>query len=108
MVRESVRGIVTAYVETLLRNRIRVTQAILFGSCARGEVDDESDIDIAIISPDLGRDRLKEGVMLKLLTEQIDTSLSPRPYSPEEVKQSSKGTFLYDEILSKGVVVYPA
>jgi predicted nucleotidyltransferase len=33
-----------------------------FGSHARGDADGESDIDVAIVSPDLGRDRFEEGV----------------------------------------------
>ncbi len=64
--------------------------------------------DVAIISPDLGRDRFKEAVGLKLLTEHVDTNISPRPYSPEEIDESVRGTFLHDEILAKGKVVYSA
>lgn len=106
MAREPVERVIREYVELLKQRDVRVVQAILFGSHAIGAADEDSDIDVAIISPDLGRDRFSEGVMLKLLTEHVDTSLSPRPYSPQEVERSTKGTFLHDEIVSKGRVVY--
>lgn len=74
--------------ETLRQNDTGVTQAILFGSHARWDADDESDINVAIISPDLGRDRLEEGVRLKLLTERVDTSISSRTRSVARGKRA--------------------
>ncbi len=106
MDRGQVETVIQKYVEVLGQRNIRVAQAILFGSYAIGNADEDSDIDLAIISPDLGRDRFSEAIMLKLLTEHVDTSLSPRPYSPDEVERSKKGSFLHDEILVKGCVVY--
>lgn len=108
MARQPVERVIQEYVELLNQRNIRVAQAILFGSHAHalGTADEDSDIDVAIISPDLGRNRFPEGVMLKLLTQYVDTSLAPRPYSPQEVEGSTKGTFLHDEIVCKGRVVY--
>ena len=106
MARPPVERVIREYIELLKQRNVRITQAILFGSHALGTADEDNDIDVAIISPDLGRDRFAEGVMLKLLTQGIDTSLSPRPYSPQEVEGSTKGTFLHDEIVSKGRIVY--
>lgn len=108
MARQPVERVIQEYVELLNQRNIRVAQAILFGSHALGTADEDSDIDVAIISPDLGRNRFPEGVMLKLLTQYVDvnTSLAPRPCSPQEVEGSTKGTFLHDEIVCKGRVVY--
>ena len=88
MARQPVERVIQEYVELLNQRNIRVAQAILFGSHALGTADEDSDIDVAIISPDLGRNRFPEGVMLKLLTQYVDTSLAPRPYSPQEVEGS--------------------
>ena len=106
MARQPVERVIHEYVELLKQHNVRVEQAVLFGSHALGIADDDSDIDVAIISPDLRRNRFSEGVMLKLLTQYVDTSLSPRPYSPQEVEGSTKGAFLHDEIVCKGRVVY--
>ncbi|GAF27399.1 predicted nucleotidyltransferases [Moorella thermoacetica Y72] len=57
------------------KNNIRVDRAILFGSYASGKARKDSDIDVAIISPDLGRDRIEEMVFLKKMAEQVDYDL---------------------------------
>ena len=54
MARQPVERVIQEYVELLNQRNIRVAQAILFGSHALGTADEDSDIDVAIISPDLG------------------------------------------------------
>lgn len=102
MVKKYVEVIVDKYIQAIRNRNIRVEKAILFGSCAKGSTDENSDIDIAIISPDFGRDYLEEAVMLKEISEDIDLDISPRPYSLNEYKRVKQGQFLYDEIISKG------
>lgn len=92
--------------EALRARNIRVKKAILYGSLAAGRSNEDSDIDLAIISPDLGRDRFKESCELKKLTIGIDVDISPRPYSEEQYKKAKQGDFLYDEIIQKGKTVY--
>ncbi|MGE5576054.1 MAG: hypothetical protein ACM3TT_02515 [Syntrophothermus sp.] len=62
----------------------------------------DSDIDVAIISPDLGKDRMEGMVTLKRLAEQIDYDISPRPYSLEQYLNARRGDFLHDKIIRKG------
>lgn len=102
MVKKHVEIIVSKYINALKSRNIRVEKAILFGSYAKGNEGKDSDIDIAIISPDFGHDYLEEAVMLKEISEDIDLDISPRPYSLEEYKNGKRGQFLYDEIISKG------
>jgi len=94
------------YLETLRTKNIKVKKAILYGSCASGGNDKDSDIDLAIISPDFGRDRFGEALMLKKLTRDIDMDISPRPYSVEQYQKARQGDFLFDEIIQKGKTVY--
>jgi len=76
------------YLEILKAENIRVKKIILYGSLAAGAGDEDSDIDLAIVSPDLGRDRFKESLMLKKLTRGIDLDISPRPYSVEQYQKA--------------------
>jgi len=94
------------YLEALKEKNIRVNKAILYGSLAAGTGDEDSDIDLAIVSPDLGRDRFKESLLLKKLTRGIDLDISPRPYSVEQYQNARQGDFLFDEIIQKGKIVY--
>jgi len=94
------------YLEALRSKNIRVMKAILYGSLAVGAGDEDSDIDLAIVSPDLGRDRFKESLMLKKLTRGIDLDISPRPYSVEQYQKARQGDFIFDEIIQKGKIVY--
>ena len=73
----------------------------LYGSLAAGIDDEDSDIDLAIVSPDPGRDRFKESLMLKKLTFGVDLDISPRPYSVEQYQKARQGDFLFDEIMPK-------
>lgn len=102
MVKKHVEIIVSNYINALKSRNIRVEKTILFGSYAKGNEGKDSDIDIAIISPDFGHDYLEEAVMLKEISEDIDLDISPRPYSLEEYRNGKRGQFLYDEIISKG------
>lgn len=94
------------YLENLKEKNIRVKKAILYGSLAAGTGDEDSDIDLAIVSPDLGQDRFKESLLLKKLTRRIDLDISPRPYSVEQYQNARQGDFLFDEIIQKGKIVY--
>ena len=102
MAKKHVEIIVRKYVVALKAQNIKVKKAILFGSYARGQANDDSDIDIAIISPDLGKNYLKEAVLLKKISQIVDLDISPRPYSVEEYQKAIQGQFLYDEIICKG------
>lgn len=105
MAGEQVGVTIRKYINLLRKNNIDVREAILFGSHASKHAREDSDIDVAIISPDLGKDRIEEMVTLKRLAEQIDYDLAPRPYSLEQYRNARRGDFLHDEIIRKGKVV---
>ena len=102
MAEKQVEVITREFVKALRSRNIRVEKAILFGSYAAGEATPDSDIDIAVISPDFGKDYVEEAVMLKRISEDIDLDISPRPYSLDEYRKASRGQFLYDEIFRRG------
>lgn len=61
---------------------IHVEFAYLFGSHAKGTPDEWSDIDVAIVSPDISEDRLEERIRLTRLSSKIDSRIEPVPFSP--------------------------
>ncbi|HOV79166.1 MAG TPA: nucleotidyltransferase domain-containing protein [Bacillota bacterium] len=106
MVKDKVEINIKKYLGVLRSKDIKVNKAILYGSYAVGAADRDSDIDLAIISPDLGRDRFDETLMLKKLARTIDPNISPRPYSVNQYQTAKKGDFLFDEIIKKGKIIY--
>jgi len=106
MAKKPIEISIKKYLEKLREKNVRVKKAILYGSYASGKADKDSDIDLAIISPDLGHDSFDEAVMLRKYTRGIDLDISPRPYSEKQYKEAKKGDFLYDEIIRKGKIVY--
>lgn len=106
MAKKPVEVSIKKYLEALRTRNVHVKKVILYGSYANGKADKDSDIDLAIISPDFGHDSFDEAIMLRKLTRGIDLDISPRPYSEKQYKSAQKGDFLYDEIIRKGKVVF--
>jgi predicted nucleotidyltransferase len=93
------------YLCILRNNKIAVEQAILYGSQVSNTADEDSDIDVVIVSSEFGYDYVKEAVRLKLLTLEVNPDISPRPYSVDDYRKAKPGDFLYDEVIQKGKVV---
>jgi hypothetical protein len=83
----------------LERIGIRAERVLLFGSHARGEARDESDIDLIIVSPDWEhlnrRERLE---LLGLTAVHIMESVQAQGFTPDEVARHQTGAF-WEEIL---------
>jgi len=80
-----------------------VDAIILFGSYAKGTYDENSDIDIAIISSDF-EDIIEDGAKLIGLTWKIDTRIEPHPISKEDFDKVS--TPFIKEVLDTGLMLY--
>lgn len=89
-----------------LHQKIRVDQVVLFGSHARAEADEWSDIDLAVVSADF--ERMSQQEIMNLLVEvalAVDPSLEVRPYSPKDLTEARPTNFL-GHILAQGRRVY--
>lgn len=89
-----------------LEQKVHIQEAILFGSHARGEADEWSDVDLAMISPDFAR--MSHSKLMDLLVElslAVDPSVEVRPYTPRDLKDARPTNFL-GHILAEGKVVY--
>lgn len=79
------RDVVQNFAKKVASSGIPVSDAILFGSWARGTATDNSDIDICIVSPKLGKDWVSEMVYLRKLALGIDSRIEPIPLNPQDM-----------------------
>jgi len=107
MVDPEISEIISRFVHILTTNGIRVEKAILYGSYATGRVHSGSDLDLAIVSPDFGKDRFEEGKMLHRLAWRIDPRIEPIPISSASYENNTWIPLIY-EIRQKGIEIHPA
>lgn len=77
---------------------------ILYGSHASGYARPDSDIDVAVVSPDFGKDRFEEGVQLRYIAGDIDLNIEPIPLSPESYENDTWVPIIW-EIRDKGIEI---
>jgi len=102
MVNPEITSIILRFVDVLNSKGIRVEKAVLYGSYASGNVHADSDLDLAIISPDFGKNRFEEGKMLLQLAWRIDPRLEPIPISSDSYEKDTWVPLIY-EIKEKGI-----
>jgi predicted nucleotidyltransferase len=83
---------------------IRISTIILYGSYAAGTNHKDSDIDLAVVSPDFGKDRFEEGVKLFQIACDIDPRIEPIPVSTISYQNDTWVPLIY-EIRKNGVEV---
>jgi predicted nucleotidyltransferase len=81
MVTEEIRGIVDEFARKLSENHIDYDSLILFGSYAKGNFHKDSDMDIAVISSQFGKNRLLERIKLMKISSKVDSRIEPHPVS---------------------------
>jgi predicted nucleotidyltransferase len=102
MVDSEIRDIILRFVNALTVRGIRVEKAILYGSHASGSIHTGSDLDLAIVSPDFGKDRYEERTKLLQIAWRIDPRIEPLPISSESYEKDTWIPLIY-EIREKGV-----
>lgn len=92
-----------AFIDLVNSRGIPVQNAYLFGSYAKNQADESSDIDICIISPQLGKDLIDEMVLLDKIGSEIDSRIEPHPMNPSDFGE--KYNFLAHEIKTHGIQI---
>jgi predicted nucleotidyltransferase len=87
---------------TLRGNGVHITAAYLYGSHAYGIPHPDSDIDIAIISPDLSGDNLEDWCFLNQIAADIDVRMEVVGFRPERFRREHP---LAWEVASKGLQI---
>jgi len=96
-------NLINRYVRLIKQKGIKVSKVILFGSHAKGMAKSDSDIDIAVISSQFGRNNLKEMMLLRKLALEIDSQIEPLPFSPQDLED--RYSTLSQEIKKYGVLI---
>jgi len=84
----------------VVRQRLRIEAAYLYGSQAMGSARAWSDIDVAIVSPDFSQDLFQERVALMLWAATIDDRIEPQPFTPDRFGPNDP---LASEIFRSGI-----
>jgi len=90
------------FLERLGDAGIHVTKAYLFGSYLSGNTDEWSDIDVAVVSPQISDDRFEERVTLTKIAIPVDERIEPLPFNPANFTQDDP---LVREIINNGFVI---
>jgi uncharacterized protein len=86
-----------------IKSQIDVKKIILFGSYAKGNQNEESDIDLAIVSPQFGYSPLLEKIRLYELKYDADiqADIEPVPIGLDEYEGNDN--FFINEIKKEGI-----
>jgi len=93
---------VQLFLSKLRRAGFIVVKAYIFGSYANGSADEWSDIDIAVVSPQIGNDRFNERIRLTELAATVDVRLEPLPFNYDSFAEEDP---LVRQIKTEGIVV---
>jgi predicted nucleotidyltransferase len=97
---DKIRAIAERYILLLKENNISVENAYLFGSYAKGNNNEWSDIDIAIVSGAFEGIRIKDRDKIRKLTLSVSSSLEILPFSPRDFSFENP---LAKEIIETGI-----
>jgi predicted nucleotidyltransferase len=91
---------IQSYLNKLRQAGYHITSAYLFGSYVSGQIDEWSDIDVAVVSPQISDDRFEERIRLTEIALSIDDRIEPLPFS---IESFNDGNPLVRQIKSDGV-----
>lgn len=75
---EEITAIAKKYAD-LVKEEMNVEAVYLFGSFLNGNYDQDSDIDIAIITDDFSGDIIEDTLRLMRIRRKVDTRIEPHP-----------------------------
>jgi predicted nucleotidyltransferase len=88
------------YINYLENTNIHIEEAILFGSYAKGNSNEFSDIDLALVSKNFTGSRFFDLDTLRDAKFAVNTDISPLPYRPEDFTEDN---LFVKEILNYGI-----
>lgn len=95
------RDKVKQFIKSLSKTNIKVKEAYIFGSYAKGNAKKDSDIDVCVVSSSFSKDYFAEIVRLRKYSLKIDSRIEPVPFLPEDL--NDKYSTLATEIRRFGI-----
>ena len=103
---KKIHHIIKEYQKKLEVLGVRTKKIILYGSYAMGNAREDSDIDLVIVSDDFENMDLWERLcLLGRARLGIKSPMEILGYTEKEFTAKEQGTFLGDEVKSKGVLI---
>lgn len=103
MMQQEALQLAKKYKKRLQDANIPVTAFIVFGSVARDEIHEQSDIDIAVVGSPFKGDRMKEMLDIRKLRWSLSYKLQPIWFYPEHLED--KYSTLAMEIKKDGIPI---
>ena len=101
-INKEIADIVDKYI-AIVKENYDVVAIILFGSYAKGTENEDSDIDIAVVTDDIKTDKFDEEVNLTLLRRKIDSRIEPHIIKVEDYENDE--TPFIVEVKNTGIKV---
>ena len=80
----TIRDTIAKYIRALEKNNVNVNRAVLFGSYAKGNYSEWSDIDLAVVSSAFEGNWIKDRKKIRAITLSISSDIQVLPYRPED------------------------
>jgi len=91
---QKVIKLVQKYVDIIKCHNINIVGVYLFGSYAKGNATENSDIDLAIVTKEFLGDEFDFTLQLMKLARVIDEDIEPHPYLAEDFTEANP--FVYE------------
>lgn len=95
-----IRAKIDQYIRALKKNAIPINQMFLFGSYARGNYSEWSDIDLAVVSDIFEGSRFKDRNKIRRITLFVSSDFEVLPYRPEDFTEDDP---FVKEIIETGI-----
>lgn len=97
---DKIKNVVEKYFALLQENNINIRNAYLFGSYAKGNYNEWSDIDIALVSDTFEGIRIKDRDKIRKITLAVSSSIEVLPFNPKDFSPENP---LAKEIIETGI-----
>ncbi len=79
-----IRDTINRYLRTLEAHQIPIQQAVLFGSYAKGNSHEWSDVDLALVSEIFEGNRINDKRKIRAITLMVSSDLEVLPFHPND------------------------